>query len=83
MSVDHAIEILRETFLLALYISGPILAAGLLIGLLVSIFQTVTQIQEQTLTFVPKIVGMTLVVILIAPWIGIRMLEFAERMFRP
>ena len=83
MSVEHAIEILRETFLLALYISGPILIAGLLIGLLVSILQTVTQIQEQTLTFVPKIVGMTLVVILIAPWIGIRMLEFAERMFRP
>ncbi len=83
MSIDQAIEILRETLFLALYLSGPILVVGLLIGLLISILQTVTQIQEQTLTFVPKIVGMALVVIVIAPWMGVRLLEFAERMFRP
>ena len=83
MTPEQAIEIVRETMFLALYISGPILGVGLIIGLGVSILQTVTQVQEQTLTFVPKIVGMALVVIVTAPWVGIRLMEFAERMFRP
>ena len=83
MPFDQAIDILREALLVALYISGPILVVGLVIGLSVSIFQAVTQIQEQTLTFVPKIVGMVVTVIIIVPWIGVMLMEFSARMFAP
>ena len=64
-----------------LLLSAPVLAAALVIGLLVSIVQAVTQIQEQTLSFVPKIVGMALVAILVAPWVTIKIIDFAQRMF--
>lgn len=83
MPFDQAIDILREALTVALYISGPILVVGLLIGLAVSIFQAVTQIQEQTLTFVPKIVGMVVTVIIIVPWIGVMLMEFSVKMFAP
>jgi flagellar biosynthetic protein FliQ len=59
----------------------PILGAGLIVGLLISLFQAVTQIQEQTLTFVPKIIAMILVAVILLGWISIRMSEFAVEMF--
>ncbi|MBL1218251.1 MAG: flagellar biosynthetic protein FliQ [Planctomycetes bacterium] len=65
----------------ALLLAAPILLAGLVIGLVVSIMQTITQIQEQTLTFVPKIAGMILVAIAMIPWIVSRVVEFAQDMF--
>ena len=55
-------------FILTLEISVPVLLVGVVLGLLVSIFQTVTQIQESTLTFVPKIVGCVLLLIFLMPW---------------
>ncbi len=55
-------------FILTLQISVPILLVGVVIGLIVSIFQTVTQIQESTLTFVPKIVGCVILLIFLLPW---------------
>ena len=83
MTFDQAMTILRESMMVALLISGPILAVGLVVGLLISLFQAVTQIQEQTLTFVPKIVAMAVTIILIAPWLGIKLMEFSTRMFAP
>ena len=83
MTVEAATDILREALTTALMISGPILVVGLLVGLLVSIFQAVTQIQEQTLSFVPKIIAMMVTLILIIPWIGTQILEFSQRMFAP
>lgn len=83
MTFDQAMTILRESMMVALMISGPILAVGLVVGLLISLFQAVTQIQEQTLTFVPKIVAMAVTIILIAPWLGIKLMEFSVRMFAP
>lgn len=83
MNIDQAVDVVRESLYVALTISGPILAVGLFIGLMVSIFQAITQIQEQTLSFVPKIVGMAIAAIAILPWVGMRLLEFAERMFKP
>jgi len=81
MSFDQAVDIVRESLTIMLLISAPILAAALIIGLAISIFQAMTQIQEQTLSFVPKIVGMGVVTILITPWIARAILEFSERMF--
>ncbi|MCQ2754039.1 MAG: flagellar type III secretion system protein FliQ [bacterium] len=66
---DIVITLLQKMFILTLQISVPILLVGVVIGLMVSIFQTVTQIQESTLTFVPKIVGCVVLLIFLLPWI--------------
>jgi flagellar biosynthesis protein FliQ len=80
MNLDQATELLRQTLLLALFISAPMLGVGLLTGITISIIQAVTQIQEQTLTFVPKITAMICAAIVLMPWIGTRLLEFATVM---
>ena len=77
----EAVDVARMALIQALIIAVPILGAGLLIGLLVSLFQAVTQIQEQTLTFVPKIIVMILVAVMLLGWISVRMTEFALEMF--
>lgn len=68
MNQDIVITLLQKMFILTLEISVPILLVGVVLGLLISIFQTVTQIQESTLTFVPKIVGCVLLLIFLMPW---------------
>lgn len=75
------LDTVKTALLEALIISAPILGAGLIIGLLVSLFQAVTQIQEQTLSFVPKIAVMILVAIILLSWIAARMIAFATAMF--
>jgi flagellar biosynthesis protein FliQ len=81
MTLDHATELLRQTLLLALFVSAPMLLVGLVTGVCISIVQAVTQIQEQTLTFVPKIIAMVSTAIMLLPWIGQRLLEYATMMF--
>ncbi len=81
MTIDQAVETVRESLTVMLLLSSPILAAGLLIGLFVSILQAVTQIQDQTLSFVPKIVVMGIVTILVTPWLATLIMDFAQRMF--
>ncbi len=81
MTIDQAVETVRESLTVMLLLSSPILAAGLLIGLFISILQAVTQIQDQTLSFVPKIVVMGIVSILVTPWIATLIMDFAQRMF--
>ena len=68
MNQDIVITLLQKMFILTLEISVPILLVGVILGLMVSIFQTVTQIQESTLTFVPKIVGCVILLIFLLPW---------------
>ena len=65
---DIVITLLQKMFILTLQMSVPVLLVGVIIGLMVSIFQTVTQIQESTLTFVPKIVGCVVLLIFLMPW---------------
>ena len=65
---DLVITLLQKMFILTLQMSVPILLVGVILGLMVSIFQTVTQIQESTLTFVPKIVGCVILLIFLMPW---------------
>ncbi len=81
MTVDDATDLVRETLLLTLIVSGPVLAAALIVGLAISLLQAVTQIQEQTLSFVPKIVAMAVVAIVAMPWVLTMVMEFAARMF--
>lgn len=81
MTTDWSLlELVREALWIAMIVSLPILAAGVLIGLAISIVQSITSIQEQTLTFVPKILVMIGVTILLASWIAEQILDFAVRM---
>ena len=81
MNLDHATEMIRQTLILALLVSAPMLLIGLIVGVIVSLLQAVTQIQEQTLTFVPKIAAMVAAAILLMPWIGNRLMEYSQAMF--
>jgi flagellar biosynthetic protein FliQ len=78
---EEAVDIVRVALMESLIIALPILGAGLVIGLIISLFQAVTQVQEQTLSFVPKIVVMIVVAVALLGWISIRMTEFAVEMF--
>jgi flagellar biosynthetic protein FliQ len=78
---ESAVYIVRETLLLVLMISAPILVAGVVIGLLISLIQSVTSVQDQTLTFVPKIAAMIIVAAVLLPWIAVRLVEYAAKMF--
>lgn len=68
MSVDTVVQIANQALFLIIKTAAPVLLVSLIIGLIISIFQTVTSIQEQTLTFVPKIVGVFLTIMLIGSW---------------
>jgi flagellar biosynthetic protein FliQ len=81
MNLSDATDLIRETLTLALLISSPILFIGLAVGIIVSLLQAVTQIQEQTLTFIPKITAMIAAAVLLMPWIGSQLLDYASRMF--
>ncbi len=81
MDFSSAIELGRNAFWMAITTSAPILVIGLFVGLLISFFQAVTQLQEQTLTFVPKIGAMVVAAAIFIPWIANRMVAFAQDMF--
>ncbi len=81
MNLDSATDLVRQTLVLALIVSAPMLIIGLAVGIVVSLLQAVTQIQEQTLTFVPKIAAMVAAAVVLMPWIGQRVVEYATTMF--
>ncbi len=81
MDVDQACELLRHSLLLALLVASPMLVIGLVVGVLLSLLQAVTQIQEQTLTFIPKIAAMVGAAIVLMPWISHQLIEYATAMF--
>jgi len=81
MSPEQASELIRDTLLLALTIAAPMLVIGLCVGIVISLLQALTQIQEQTLTFIPKIVAMILSAIALMPWMSHRMMQYAFDMF--
>ena len=82
MTPEQAIDIGRQAMTVTLMISSPILLIGMAVGLTVSILQAVTQVQEQTLSFVPKIIAMVLAVGLFLPWIIVKLLQFSREMFQ-
>lgn len=70
-----------ETFKIALLLALPGLLTGMLLGLIVSIFQATTQINEMTLSFIPKIIGVVVVIVLTMPWMLNEMTDFATHVF--
>lgn len=81
MDLTQACDLVRETLVLALVISAPMLVIGLVVGVIVSLLQAVTQIQEQTLSMIPKLAAMVGAAIILMPWIGHRLMEYATQMF--
>ncbi len=76
MSIELVTEIYREMLRTAALVAAPILGTAMAIGLTVSIFQTLTSVNEQTLSFVPKIAGIALVVGVLLPWILTQLMNF-------
>jgi flagellar biosynthetic protein FliQ len=81
MNLNDATDLIRQTLTMALTISAPMLLIGLGVGIIVSLLQAVTQIQEQTLTFIPKITAMVGAAILLMPWIAQRLMDYSAHMF--
>jgi len=82
MTVEMVLDVLREAFLRILAISGPALLVGMRVGLVISIFQATTQIQEQTLSFVPKLLAIFLTLILAGNFMLNLLLNFTKMIFK-
>ncbi|HEX4280801.1 MAG TPA: flagellar biosynthesis protein FliQ [Solirubrobacteraceae bacterium] len=81
MNEDTVVSLATQAMTLALEIAGPILLLGLIIGLLVSIFQAVTSIQEQSLSFIPKIVGVAVLIVVLGPWMLDQLVGYAQNLY--
>ena len=81
MSAEQVMEIMKEAMLVAFEIAGPLLIISIAVGLLVAIFQAATQIHEQTLTFVPKLIVIGLVLLALGSWMSKVMNEFVVELF--
>ena len=83
MDVETALDVGRQALVLALSVVLPMLCVGLTVGVIIAIIQAVTQIQEMTLTFVPKIIAVGIAGLLFMPYIMEKLTTFAARMFGP
>ncbi|WMJ24235.1 flagellar biosynthesis protein FliQ [Paludicola sp. MB14-C6] len=81
MSTNEVMSVLQQAMLVAIKVAAPILVISILIGLVISIFQAATQIHEQTLTFVPKLLAIALILILLGPWMIETMMDFTVYIF--
>lgn len=82
MALSGALDILQEAFVVMIKIGGPILVIALVVGLLVSILQATTQIQEQTLSFVPKLLSILLALVLLGNFMLNTLISFTESIFQ-
>jgi flagellar biosynthetic protein FliQ len=81
VNVGFAVQLLRSSAVQTLLIAAPLLLIGMVVGLIVAIFQATTSLQEQTLTFVPKILAILGALIVFGPWIVTSMVQFTLRLF--
>ena len=81
MTLDIATDLVRHTLVITLLIASPMLIIGLVVGVAISILQAVTQIQEQTLTLIPKITAMVIAAAVLLPWIATRLIEYSASVF--
>lgn len=81
MTVDEVVAIANEALYLIIKTAAPVLLVSLVVGLIISIFQTVTSIQEQTLTFVPKVIAIFVTIMIIGHWMLTQMTDFMTRLW--
>ena len=82
MTTDQAVELARGAIAITLLLGAPVLLVSALVGLAISTLQALTQIQEQTLTFVPKVLVMLLTILFTLPWAIQQMVEYTVTLFR-
>ena len=82
MNIDYVIYITKETMKTAMLLLTPVLGAGLIVGIVVSLFQTVTSIREMTLSLIPKMVAVAIVIMLLIPWFLDVLITFSQEIFK-
>jgi flagellar biosynthetic protein FliQ len=81
MNQDTVVNLATQAMTLALKVGGPMLLVGLVIGLAVSIFQAATQIQEQSLSFIPKIIGLAVLIVVLGPWMLEQLVSYVQTLY--
>lgn len=81
MNQDTVVSLATQAMTLAVEIAGPMMLVGLIIGLVVSIFQAVTSIQEQSLSFIPKIIGLAALIVILGPWMLDQLVSYAQNLY--
>ena len=81
MNQDDVVNLVVDAMSVALKVALPVLLVSLVVGLAVSIFQAVTQIQEQTLTFIPKVVAMAIVIVIVGPWMLGQIVSYTQNLY--
>lgn len=81
MNQDTVVNLATQAMTLAFEVAGPILLVGLVIGLAVSLFQAVTQIQEQSLSFIPKIIGLAVLIVVLGPWMMDKLINYVINLY--
>jgi flagellar biosynthetic protein FliQ len=81
MDQNTVVYLASQAMTLALKLGGPMLLVGLVVGLVVSLFQAVTSIQEQTLTFIPKIIGIGVIIVVLGPWMLQQVTSYTTDLF--
>ena len=81
MSGDLVIQLAQEALMIVLLVSAPMLGLGLIVGLLVAVFQATTSIQEQTRAFIPKIIAVFVAILIFGPWMLRIMVEYVSNVF--
>jgi flagellar biosynthetic protein FliQ len=82
MDTDAAVDLVRQAIVLGLLVAAPVLAVSIAVGLLSSVLQAATQIQEQSLSFIPRLVAAALALILVLPWSIERLVEYSATLYR-
>jgi len=82
MTLDHSIDVVHAALLMVLTLCGPPLLAALAVGLLISLLQTLTQLHDATIGFVPRLLAVLLVLACLWPWMGERMIDYSTALYR-
>jgi flagellar biosynthesis protein FliQ len=81
MNQDTVVSLATQAMTLAVEVAGPMMLLGLVVGLVVSIFQAVTSIQEQSLSFIPKIIGLAALIVILGPWMLDQLVAYTQNLY--
>lgn len=81
MTIDSVTDLLRDSVVTALVVSAPVLLIAVVVGLVMSVLQTITQVQDQTISFVPKAIAVLVTILYVLPWALGRMAEYSTRLY--
>lgn len=82
MEQSHVLDLARDAVLMAFQLGAPVMLIAVLVGLLISILQAITQVQDQTISFVPKIIAMIMMMLITLPWSLSRMMEYTTQLYQ-